>query len=73
MINPTPSGRRATVNTPTNAQLVSDRSAHDAAKDKDDQTISPVATARRNLFEMAKSSFTRLMQQEKLHPFKMIR
>ena len=70
---PTYSGRPRTVRTPINVALVKTRTAHDAEKDEDDPTSSPVATARKNPLGLTKSSWNRITVQERLHPYRMVR
>ena len=66
------SGRRKTVSTPANAAAVRALCAHDADKEMD-LPHSPVSSCRRNVLGISKSSFNRLVQQEKLHPYKILK
>ena len=70
---PTHSGRIATALTLANRVAARALAARDADKQLDDPNVSPVNTARRNALNLTKSSWSRVMNREKLHPFKMIR
>ena len=69
---PSHSGRRKTVSTPANAAAVRALCAHDADKEMDLPHL-PVSSCRRNVLGISKSSFNRLVQQEKLHPYKILK
>ena len=58
--------------TPANAANVRAVCARDAAKDIE-HPHSPVSSQRRNVLGLSKGTWQRLVKQEKLHPYKMIR
>ena len=69
----THSGRPRTVRTPENLEAEKNVLDRDGAKELDDPVASPVSSARKNVLGFGKSSWSRIAQDLKYHPFKMVR
>ena len=67
------SGRRRTVRTDANKQNLKVVLDRDSTKKIGDATKSPVSSARRNVLQIKRSSFSRLVSDLKYHPYKPIR
>ena len=67
------SGRPRTIRTPPNQQAVKQVMDRDAPKRRDDPTVSPVSSARRNVLGMAKSSWCRIRKDLRYHPYRVVR
>ena len=67
------SGRHRTVRTPPIQQAVKAVMDRDAPKKRDDATVSPVSSARRNILGVSKSSWSRITGDLKYHPYKVVR
>ena len=67
------SGRPRTARTAANIAAQKALMDHDARKDWNDPNNSPVSTARRNRLGISKSTWSKVVQQEKWHPYKMLK
>ena len=67
------SGRRRTVRTLQNKQLLKNVLDRDSTKKINDPTVSPVSSARRNVLNITKSSFSRIVSDLKYHPYRVVR
>ena len=67
------SGRRRTVRTDANKQRLKAVLDRDSTKKIGDATKSPVSSARRNVLQIGKSSFSRIVKELRYHPYKVVR
>ena len=67
------SGRPRTARTAASIAAQKALMDRDARKDWNDPNNSPVSTARRNRLGISKSTWSRVVQQEKWHPYKMLK
>ena len=67
---PSHSGRPRTVRTVADTQRLKAVLDRDSTKRIGDPNVSPVSTARRNVLNIPKSSFSRITKELKYHPYK---